>query len=137
LNDPLCDVADFFEQAVEDVEQTKMNRTLLQWFRTCLLVLSFGQFLLPAHVAMSEENPIHVASTVNVSSDNSRVPLGETWLAANPRDRKNMIAVSMAFPKDGPWASVMYHTIDGGRSWTRATHGPSHDAYFWGADPRK
>src|SRR5215469_1127282 len=46
-----------------------------------------------------------------------------------------MIAVSMAFPKDGRWASVMYYTVDGGKTWSRTKHGISREEYFWGADP--
>jgi hypothetical protein len=37
--------------------------------------------------------------TSSISSDDPRTPLGETWLAGNPRDAGNMVAVSMAFPK--------------------------------------
>ncbi|HZT01040.1 MAG TPA: sialidase family protein [Steroidobacteraceae bacterium] len=78
---------------------------------------------------------ISVGHTVHVSADDPGTPLGEVWLAANPRDPKNMVSVSMAFPKKGPWASVMYYTQDAGSTWHRVTHGPSHDEYFWGADP--
>jgi hypothetical protein len=88
-----------------------------------------------AMAAQSAPKSLEIARTSTISSDNPGTPLGETWLASNPGDPRNMIAVSMAFPKEGPWASVMYYTQDGGESWHRVTHGPSREAYFWGADP--
>jgi hypothetical protein len=96
------------------------------FFAACLSINCFAGTL---------QSAIHVGSTIAISADNPAVPLAETWLDANPRDPKNMIAVSMAFPKEGAWASVMYFTLDGGKSWQRATHGPGREAYFWGADP--
>jgi hypothetical protein len=80
--------------------------------------------------ADTRQGAIHVGSTVAISADSPTVPLAETWLDANPRNSKNMIAVSMAFPKEGAWASVMYCTLDGAKSWQRATHGPGHETYF-------
>lgn len=96
--------------------------------------------LLAPSLGLSASNPgsgsaISVASTIEVSADDPLTPMGETWLATNPRDPKNMIAVSMAFPKNGPWASTMYYTVDSGSTWHRVRHGRNHDAYFWGADP--
>jgi hypothetical protein len=84
---------------------------------------------------VAQQKSIRVGPTISVSADRPSVSLGETWLAGNPVDPNNMIAVSMAFPQDGRWASVMYYTTDAGKSWQPVTHGPSHDAYFWGADP--
>lgn len=97
------------------------------WLGLCALIPT---------AALSASAPlIRVGSTTPISVDAPKTPLGETWLAANPRDPKNLIAVSMAFPKQGPWASVMYRSTDGGASWQRVSHGRKAQSYFWGADP--
>lgn len=105
-------------------------------FRSTLRAAALMPLLTPALVfGASGHSALSVGNTVQVSADDPTTPLGETWLAANPRDPKNMVSVSMAFPKKGPWASVMYYTQDAGTSWHRVTHGPHRDGYFWGADP--
>ncbi|HEU5443351.1 MAG TPA: hypothetical protein VFU61_05970, partial [Steroidobacteraceae bacterium] len=64
------------------------------WGATALLSLLAPTLVLGAgeHRSPSE---ISVGNTVQVSADDPRTPLGEVWLAANPRDPRNMVSVSM------------------------------------------
>src|SRR5579864_966196 len=101
-------------------------RTLFNLLKCAILIAP----LVAAPAAAAEEGSIHVGSTVSISADDPRTPLGETWLARNPRNPNNLIATSMAFARQGAWASVMYYTMDAGKSWQRVTHGPKHEAYF-------
>ena len=65
--------------------------------RLPLAMCSFVACLSMHCLAGTPQGGIHVGSTVAISADNPTVPLAETWLDANPRDPKNMIAVSMAW----------------------------------------
>lgn len=115
--------------------QSRMIRMVTRGVRA-ISVACFVSAMSCGPVAARGAQPmIHVGPTIRVSADESATPLAETWLATNARNPQNMIAASMAFPKDGRWASVMYRTMDGGKSWQRVSHGERHDGFFWGADP--
>ena len=54
--------------------------------------------------------PITVESTTVLSSDAPRTPHVESWLAANPRDPKNLIAVTDAINGTAASGVAIYYT---------------------------
>jgi hypothetical protein len=61
---------------------------------------------------------IEIGKTVTISSDAPADPHGESFLAVNPKDPKNMLAVSCRIAK-GKMGTSGYVSRDGGLTWTR------------------
>jgi len=61
---------------------------------------------------------IEIGRTVTISSDAPADPHGESFLAVNPKNPKNMLAVSCRIGK-GKMGTSGYVTHDGGATWTR------------------
>jgi hypothetical protein len=77
---------------------------------------------------------ITVESTTVLSSDAPRTPHVESWLAANPRDPKNLIAVADAINGTAASGVAIYYTKNGGKTWHRSKSSEA-SGYFHGTDP--
>src|SRR5690348_5114624 len=67
---------------------------------------------------------ITVGNTVHVSADAPSDPHGESFLAIDPRNSRNLIAATNVARKSGAGTSA-YASHDGGQSWTRVTLPPA------------
>jgi hypothetical protein len=74
---------------------------------------------LPALAAPATPAPkIEIGPTVTISSDVPSNPHGESFLAVNPKNGKNMLAASCRI-QGGKMGTSAYVTRDGGATWTR------------------
>jgi len=76
---------------------------------------------------------VTVLPGVLISADDPASQHVESWLAMNPRDPLNLVAASMVLGEHD-WVAA-YASRDGGKTWTRATHGAAAGKYFDGQDP--
>lgn len=81
----------------------------------------FSLLLLPVVLAVGAAR-IEVGPDVLVSRDGD-FPHCETWIAANPKDPKNLVgaATTLSKPPDGSFMNRTYASHDGGWTWTAAT----------------
>jgi len=77
---------------------------------------------------------ITVESTAVISADARRTPHVESWLAVNPRDPTNLIAVADAINGTAASGVAIYYTKDGGKTWHRSRSAEA-TGYFHGTDP--
>jgi hypothetical protein len=81
---------------------------------------------------------MHVGTSVQVSKDLPADPHGETEMAADPQDAKQLVACSMLFPNDSPTSEVAtYVSSDAGKSWKLALKTQGQDGHeSWDPDCR-
>jgi hypothetical protein len=75
-----------------------------------------------------------VARAGPVSKADPEAQYVEPWLAVNPTDPDNLIAVAMDIGARG-LRSAVWASRDAGRTWTRAAHGDGSDSSFADGDP--
>jgi hypothetical protein len=114
---------------------THQHRPKLLYRLSSLLFCPLTLLLLGASADPTPETVpgIAVGPSLHVSTDEPAARHVESWLAINPRDPHNLIAVSMVFGDRGGVAAYASH--DGGTNWVRATHGAHSDRVFEGLDP--
>jgi hypothetical protein len=101
-----------------------MARTIRLWCGVLLCVAS-------VRIAVGQQ--IAVGPTVAISTDAPSDPHGESFLAINPRNPKNLIAASCRINKDGAGTSA-YVSHDGGQTWSRVKLPPTADKVGTGWD---
>jgi hypothetical protein len=77
---------------------------------------------------------INIERRTIVSSDAPQTPHVESWLAANPHNSNNVIAVANAIPGTTAGGVAIYYTKDSGRTWRRSKSTEA-TGYFHGTDP--
>jgi hypothetical protein len=81
---------------------------------------------------------VHVGASVQVSKDLPAEPHGETEIAADPHDARQLVACSMIFPNDSPSSEVAtYVSLDAGSTWKLVLRTKGQDGYeSWDPDCR-
>jgi hypothetical protein len=82
------------------------------------LAAALAQLAIAASSAGAEPPKIQIGRTTTISSDVPSDPHGESFLAVNPKNGKNMLATSCRIHA-GKMGSSAYVTRDGGATWSR------------------
>lgn len=90
---------------------------------------------LMARQAPAAERPRIVVEPDVIASRDGNAPHVEVHVAANPRNRNNLIGAAISHTRpDGTPASKVYYTMDGGRSWSDV--GFAEQIRWGGGDPQ-
>ena len=88
----------------------------------------------PAGTPPAARPAIEVVESRAISADNPRAPHAETFAAVNPANPDNLLATSFAV-QDGAIDSIVYASLDRGRTWRRSRSATGDELVFKGGDP--
>ena len=92
-----------------------------------------GLILFVASIQSVAAQQINVGPTVVISADAPNDPHGESFIAINPKNSKNILAASCRISKEGAGNSA-YVSHDGGKSWSRVKPPSTADKVVTGWD---
>jgi hypothetical protein len=102
-----------------------------QWQRGCGLVIG----LVPAILSAQSKPSITVGPNVHVSVDHAADGASESWLTADPKDPRRLLACTIIYPTgENRRYTAVYLSVDRGRSW-KPVLSPKEEGYVDAADP--
>jgi hypothetical protein len=97
--------------------------------RSTLLVVTVAAGFTGAPPSYPQSSGVSFSAGTNISSDSPRTPFAEPFLAINPRDGRNLVAISLA-TTNGQVFCYVYASRDAGRTWRRAQTATADNSVF-------